>query len=94
MLPGVRVESDEELREYIRANACHFNGSLCGSCRMTADGEGGVLDEQLHVRGVRGLRIVDASALPSLVPTSPGSYLIDLTSPEPYHIDPVPAACL
>ena len=67
VLPGEGVESDEELAEYVRANACHFNGSLCGSCRMARAEEPGVLDEELRVRGVRGLRVVDASALPALV---------------------------
>lgn len=67
MLPGPSVESDKDLEEYVRANACHFNGSLCGSCRMARSAAEGVLDAALRVRGIRALRVVDASALPSLV---------------------------
>ena len=68
ILPGDAVTSDDQLLAYVRANACHFNGSLCGSCRMGGDADrGAVVDERLRVRGVAGLRIADASVLPGLV---------------------------
>ena len=68
ILPGEQVTSQAALETYVRANACHFNGSLCGSCRMgsKADDEA-VVDAELRVRGVDGLRIADASVLPTLV---------------------------
>lgn len=37
-----------------------------GTCRMGSD-SGAVLDPQLRVRGVDGLRVVDASAMPDIV---------------------------
>ena len=66
ILPGETLTLQHELKEYVRANACHFNGSLCGSCRMGSD-ELAVVDSCLRVRGVSGLRIADASVMPTLV---------------------------
>jgi choline dehydrogenase len=37
-----------------------------GTCRMGSD-EQAVLDPQLRVRGVDGLRVIDASAMPTLI---------------------------
>lgn len=70
LLPTAAVgESDADIAEYVRANACHFNGSLCGTCRMGASAADklAVVDAALRVRGVRGLRVADASVMPSLV---------------------------
>ncbi|KAK2583983.1 hypothetical protein KPH14_006444 [Odynerus spinipes] len=47
----------------------------CGTCRMGAD-ENSVVDEKLRVRGVTGLRIMDASVLPSPISGTPNSVLI------------------
>lgn len=56
---------DETLMAHIRQRSSaghHF----AGSCRM-GDDEAAVVDPRLRVRGVRGLRIVDASIMPALV---------------------------
>nr|XP_033322727.1 neither inactivation nor afterpotential protein G-like isoform X1 [Megalopta genalis] len=47
----------------------------CGSCRM-GDDEHAVVDEELRVRGVSGLRIMDASVLPSPISGNPNSVFI------------------
>ncbi|KZC13943.1 Neither inactivation nor afterpotential protein G [Dufourea novaeangliae] len=47
----------------------------CGSCRM-GDDENAVVDEELRVKGVSGLRIMDASVLPSPISGNPNSVLI------------------
>ncbi|XP_076296447.1 neither inactivation nor afterpotential protein G [Lasioglossum baleicum] len=47
----------------------------CGSCRM-GDVENAVVDEQLRVRGVSGLRIMDASVLPAPISGNPNSVLV------------------
>ncbi len=64
--PGSAVEADEDLDAWVRASvesAYH----PCGTCRMGAvDDPMAVLDHECRVRGVAGLRVVDASAFPSI----------------------------
>lgn len=52
----------EEWRDYLRQTA--FRGDHpCGTCRMGSDNRS-VVDPRLRVRGIRGLRVVDASIMP------------------------------
>lgn len=60
--PGATVQTDEQLEQWIRAHCEHTFHPAC-TARMGAEGEG-VLDERLRVRGIDGLRVADASALP------------------------------
>ncbi len=69
-LPGPDVVSDEELRTYVRRNAWGHHASC--SCPIGAAENGGVLDTNLCVHGVRGLRVVDASAFPRI----PGYFIV------------------
>jgi choline dehydrogenase len=71
MAPGPAVRTDDELRAFIR----HDLGTLyhpVGTCAMGGDSRlaasrlTSVLDPELRVRGVGGLRVVDASAIPAL----------------------------
>jgi choline dehydrogenase len=62
-LPGPAVASGAQLLDYARAKGVS-GYHLVGTCRMGADEEA-VVDPELKVRGVEGLRIVDASILPS-----------------------------
>lgn len=57
-------DSESDLRAYLRRQTYTFFHPV-GTCRMGADGES-VLDADLRVRGVRDLRVVDASAMPSI----------------------------
>jgi choline dehydrogenase-like flavoprotein len=64
-LPGARVTSDEEIMAYIRQYAsCDYHP--VGTCRM-GDGPDAVVDSQLRVHGLDGLRVIDASIMPKLV---------------------------
>ncbi len=65
MLPGAGVESDEQLLDYIRANAETIYHPV-GSCKMGSDAMA-VVDARLRVYGVEGLRVADASIMPTLV---------------------------
>lgn len=65
--PSPDVESDDDMLDYIRQTGTTVYHP-CGTCRMGAD-EAAVVDPQLRVRGISGLRVVDASVMP-LVPSS------------------------
>jgi choline dehydrogenase-like flavoprotein len=63
--PGAETTSDEELIAYVRRSAATVHHP-CGTCRMGADADS-VVDPQLRVRGVEGLRVADASIFPRLM---------------------------
>ena len=63
--PGAAMVGDEALERHLRASsASHYHPA--GTCRMGAD-DGAVVDPELRVRGIEGLRVVDASIIPRLV---------------------------
>jgi choline dehydrogenase len=71
LAPGAAVIDSAGLREYVRTTA----GTVwhpAGTCRMGADPEA-VVDDQLRVHGVEGLRIADASVMPRLVNGNPNA---------------------
>lgn len=62
--PGPAVESDADWADYIRrhsVNMCH----PVGSCAMGLD-PASVVDERLRLRGLGGIRLVDASVMPRI----------------------------
>jgi choline dehydrogenase len=58
------VRTDAELREYVRRVTGSYHHQV-GTCRMGSD-EGAVVDPELRVGGVEGLRVADASVMPSV----------------------------
>jgi 4-pyridoxate dehydrogenase len=63
--PGEKVKSDAEIDAFIRRTAITAHHP-CGTCAMGI-GPDTVTDPQLRVRGIEGLRVVDASVMPDLV---------------------------
>ena len=62
--PGSDAQTDDELNEYIRSKA-DTAYHPCGTCKMGTD-EMAVLDENLKVKGLHNLRVVDASIIPEI----------------------------
>ncbi len=63
--PGPHAQSDEDIDAYIRKYAGTVYHPV-GTCRMGMDPDA-VLDDELRVRGVDGLRVADASVMPTLI---------------------------
>jgi choline dehydrogenase len=63
--PGAKVVSDEALLAYCRARGSTIYHPT-STCRMGNDPLA-VVDQRLRLRGIEGLRVVDASVMPDLV---------------------------
>ncbi|WP_341530459.1 GMC family oxidoreductase N-terminal domain-containing protein [Nostoc sp. UHCC 0302] len=62
--PGIDVTSDEALEAYVR-ETCDAVWHPVGTCKMGTDADS-VVDPELRVYGVEGLRVVDASIMPTI----------------------------
>ena len=60
-----KVHSDEDIGQAIRERADTIYHPV-GTCRMGSD-DRAVVDTQLRVRGIDGLRVIDASVMPTLI---------------------------
>jgi choline dehydrogenase len=76
--PGVDVQTDEQLAEWIRGTYIPTVYHPVGSAAKMPRELGGVVDEELVVYGTKNLRIVDASIMPTVpgAPTSQTVYMI------------------
>ncbi len=64
--PGEDVQTDAEIENHIR-ETCHTVYHPAGTCKMgPEDDETAVVDPQLRVRGVEGLRVADTSIMPKI----------------------------
>jgi choline dehydrogenase len=64
LAPGAHVRSDADLLEYVRNSVVTLYHPV-GTCSMGGESRwNSVVDPELRVRGVRGLRVVDASVMP------------------------------
>ncbi|MDD1642931.1 MAG: GMC family oxidoreductase, partial [Methylococcaceae bacterium] len=69
--PGKALQSDQELRDYVRYNAWGHHASC--TCPIGSDDDPmAVLDSDFRVRGIKGLRVVDASVFPRI----PGFFIV------------------
>ncbi|HEX5404689.1 MAG TPA: GMC oxidoreductase [Pseudonocardiaceae bacterium] len=64
LLPGEDVRTDAELVDFVRTRADSYHHQV-GSCRMGID-DASVVDPRLRVHGVDGVRVVDASVIPTV----------------------------
>jgi choline dehydrogenase-like flavoprotein len=62
---SAQAQSDDDIVQFIRAHADTIYHPV-GTCRM-GQGENDVVDARLRVRGIAGLRVVDASIMPRIV---------------------------
>ena len=63
--PGPDCQTDAEILDFARANSWTVFHQ-CGTCRMGQDVATSVVDPQLRVHGVKGLRVADASIFPTI----------------------------
>jgi choline dehydrogenase len=63
--PGIDRQTDEQLIGFIRDRAETLYHPV-GTCKMGSDSNA-VVDDQLRVRGVAGLRVADASIMPAII---------------------------
>ena len=71
IVPGPDADTDAELREYALQNAWGHH-ACCTNKIGAEDDEMAVLDHRFRVRGVEGLRVVDASVFPEI----PGIFIV------------------
>jgi choline dehydrogenase len=64
LMPGPTA-TKQDIVDLVRTGSASF-GHAVGTCRMGSDADA-VVDSELHVHGVRGLRVADASIIPSIV---------------------------
>ncbi|MDO6709732.1 GMC family oxidoreductase N-terminal domain-containing protein [Aliiglaciecola sp. 2_MG-2023] len=64
-LPGADVQTDEELKAYIKKYIQTIYHPV-GTCKMGND-DMAVVDHKLRVHGIRGLRVADASIMPTII---------------------------
>jgi choline dehydrogenase len=65
LIPGPKAKGKQDLIDLVRTGALSF-GHPIGTARMGNDADA-VVDSKLRVHGVRGLRVADASVMPSII---------------------------
>ncbi len=64
LAPGANVQSDDEILEYVR-NEGTITHHMIGTCKMGHDPMA-VVDDRLRIHGLEGIRVADASIMPTL----------------------------
>jgi choline dehydrogenase len=77
LVPGPRAASRQDMIDLARTASVSF-GHAVGTAKIGADADA-VVDSRLRVHGLRGLRVADASVMPSIISgagTNAASYMI------------------
>ena len=69
-VPGRHLYTDEQLKRHVEDNT--WGHHACGTCAMKPQDQGGVVDSEFRVYGIRNLRVVDASIFPRI----PGYFIV------------------
>jgi choline dehydrogenase len=88
--PGPTAEADADLRQYIRTTAGTYFHPV-GTCRMGVD-ELAVVDPELRVHGVDGLRVADASVMPAVVSANTNATVLAIAERAAAILHGAPAA--
>jgi len=83
-LPGPQAQTDQEIAAYARKFS-KTDYHPVGTCKMGVD-EMAVVDPSLRVRGLRGLRVCDASVMPRLVSSNTNAATIMIAEKAADHI--------
>src|SRR5207245_9778665 len=67
-LPGTQAHADDELLDYARRNGSTCYHASC-TCMMGSHAMA-VVDDELSVHGLEGLRVIDASVMPAVTSTN------------------------
>ena len=86
--PGEEVQSDDALDDFIRRTAETIYHPV-GTCKMGQD-RMAVLDEHARVHGLEGLRVIDASAMPTLIGGNTNAGVIMMAEKLSDHIRGLP----
>lgn len=73
--PGPKAASDEALVDYLRATGATAYHPV-GTCRIGTDAAQSVVDPQLRVHGIEGLRVADGSVMPTIASTNTNAICI------------------
>lgn len=66
VFPGKDVTSDQDIDQYIREST-HTSNAVVGTCKMgSLDDPHAVVDTRCRVKGISGLRVIDASVMPKI----------------------------
>lgn len=84
-LPGEQTTSDTDILNFIKGvTSTEFH--YAGTCAMLPRGLGGVVDPELKVYGIEGLRVVDASIMPLLPSAHTQATVYAIAEKVGYHL--------
>jgi len=66
LIPGEEVVSETDLREFLKVKTRHVYHPV-GTCKMGVNDDMAVVDPQLRVYGIQGLRVADVSIMPTII---------------------------